>query len=74
MFSLPALEIVNDTPFQEFLLPTKQSIQNGRFGATVGVAMCLFLIMPPSLKLSGEVGVGVGGLQIVDDLRASSRQ
>ena len=27
--------------------------------------------MPPSLEFSGEVGVGVGDLQIVDDLRAS---
>ena len=28
-------------------------------------------IVSPSLELSGEVGVGVGDLQIADDLRAS---
>ena len=28
-------------------------------------------VMPPSRKLSGEIGMGVGDLQVVDDLRAS---
>ena len=33
--------------------------------------MWLFLVMPPRFQLSGEVSVGVGDLQVMDDLGAS---